>query len=237
MNIHPLALTALFAVASTDAFVVTFPRGKTAASKGSFSIHNSFDKNNNDILNTIQSVVADASPATTRLFAFDNSENDVYNESVILDATKPIDPSIMFNEEIMASSITLADADILQESKAMAAPPPVSSETATTPEPSKASASPPPQATETAGGVLSTLAATPALSAGASIGTVALGGLAFARSMLGQRQKKLDEEKRTIEEQQKRLETEAAKLQKDTSQNNLFLVSSFTFCLYECSRI
>jgi hypothetical protein len=224
MNIHPLALTALFAVASTDAFVTTIPRAKRTASNGSFSIHNIFDKSSNGILKNVQSVVAEASPSTTRLFAFDNSESYEYNESVFLDATTTINPSIMYNEEMMGTSLTVADAD------ARAATPPVSSETATTTsEPSNASASsasssPPPQAT--AGGVLSTLAATPALSAGASISAVALGGLAFARSTLGQRQKKLDEEKRTIEEQQKRLETEAAKLQKDTSQNNLFLVST-----------
>jgi len=223
MNIHPLALIALFAVASTDAFVATIPRAKTTASNGSFSIHNSFDKNSNGILKNVQSVIAEASPSTTRLSVFGNSENYEYNESIILDATTTIDPSIMFNEEMMGTSLTLADAD------ATAATPPVSSETATTtPEPSNASTSSasasPPQAT--AGGVLSTLAATPALSAGASIGAVALGGLVFARSTLGQRQNKLDEEKRTIEEQQKRLETEAAKLQKDTSQNNLFLVST-----------
>ena len=62
-------------------------------------------------------------------------------------------------------------------------------------------------------------------SAGVSAGAVAFGGLAVARTALGQRQKKLDEEKRNLEEQQKRLKTESAKLQRDTSTNNLFLVS------------
>ena len=70
------------------------------------------------------------------------------------------------------------------------------------------------------------LSLTPGVLAGVSFGTVALlGGLVTARSMLSQRQKKLDEEKTTLDEQQKRLETETTKLQKEKSQNkNLLLV-------------
>ena len=167
-------------------------------------MRNSLNKNNNGVLERLESVVAGASPATTRLFNYENSEND---GSVILDATQTIDKSIFLNEEIIATSLTLAEGDALQESKAVAveakatAVTPqkqggaMSSETATTP------------AQATGGGTLSTLAATPGLSAAVSIGTVALGGLAIARSVLGQRQKKLDEEKRNLEEQQKRFET------------------------------
>ena len=70
------------------------------------------------------------------------------------------------------------------------------------------------------------LSLTPGVLAGVSFGTVALlGGLVTARSMLSQRQKKLDEEKTALDEQQKRLETETTKLQKEKSQNkNLLLV-------------
>ncbi|OEU12955.1 hypothetical protein FRACYDRAFT_243221 [Fragilariopsis cylindrus CCMP1102] len=56
--------------------------------------------------------------------------------------------------------------------------------------------------------------------------TALLGGLVTARSMLSQRQKKLDEEKTTLDEQQKRLETETTKLQKEKSQNKNLLLST-----------
>ena len=84
-----------------------------------------------------------------------------------------------------------------------------------------------PSSSSSSSSLLSTpLSLTPGVLAGVSFGTVALlGGLVTARSMLSQRQKKLDEEKTTLDEQQKRLETETTKLQKETSQNkNLLLV-------------
>ena len=84
-----------------------------------------------------------------------------------------------------------------------------------------------PSSSSSSSSLLSTpLSLTPGALAGVSFGTVALlGGLVTARSMLSQRQKKLDEEKTTLDEQQKRLETETTKLQKEKSQNkNLLLV-------------
>jgi peptidoglycan hydrolase CwlO-like protein len=114
---------------------------------------------------------------------------------------------IMEDESMTPSSLTLAaeatgEVEELQEVKA--------TESKTSPSSSSSS---------------SKLSLTPGILAGVSFGTVALGGLVTARSMLSQRQKKLDEEKMTLEEQQKRLETEATKLQKEKSQNkNLLLV-------------
>lgn len=222
MNIHPLVLSALFAVVSvtpTDAFVATPPISKTTASKGSFSIRNRLSKNSNGILKRIQSVVAEASPATTRLFMYENEE---YDDRFNMDSTEYFEEWITPEGEFMASSITMAEADAMQESQTAPGEP----QTTAPPQEGGLSPEPPSATTEAAGRTfLSTLTETTGLSAAASISTVAFGGLAAARGVLGQRQKKLDEEKRNLEEQQKRIETESAKLQADTSQNNLFLVS------------
>jgi hypothetical protein len=212
MRIHPLALAALLAVASdisTDAFEAIFSWSKPTTSKGKLTIRHSYENHNDDVLRRLKSVVAGASPATTRLYMFENSDN---NE-------RYYDHLIDLSDESMATSFSLADADPLQESTPTQQGD-VASETAATPEAS----SPPASSTTQAagGGAFSAIAAT---STGASIGAVAFGGLAVARSLLGQRRKKLDEEKRNLEEQQNRLQTEADRLQKDTTQSNVLLVS------------
>ena len=235
---HHLALATLLAVAPftpTDAFVEIFPEGTTTASRGRYSEGNRFDPRNNGILKKLRSAVAKSSPATSGLFLFEESEDHDY-EGVILDATQTDEQWSIVNEEWMGSSHLMAQADALQDSKAStveikatdAAPenaPEIS--TVTTSEPStSASASPSSPATQSIGrGALSAISTAPGFSAGASIGTVTLGGLAVARNVLSQRQKKLDEEQRSLEEQQKRLQSEAEKLQKDTSQSNFLLVS------------
>jgi hypothetical protein len=136
-------------------------------------------------------------------------END---EGIVVDAinSNNNELQIMNDESMTLSSLTLAaeatgEVEELQEVKATESP--------SSPLSASSSLSTP------------TLSLTPGILAGVSFGTVVLGGLVTARSMLSQRQKKLDEEKMTLEEEQKRLETEATKLQKEKSQNkNLLLV-------------
>ena len=136
-------------------------------------------------------------------------END---EGIVVDVinSNSNELQIMNDESMTMPSLTLAaeatgEVKELQEVKATESPSSSSS--------SSSSLSP-------------SLSLTPGVLAGVSFGTVALlGGLVTARSMLSQRQKKLDEEKTTLDEQQKRLETETTKLQKEKSQNkNLLLV-------------
>ena len=225
MKVHSLTLSAVLAVTSSDAFVGKVPRSKPTASKGSVSIRSRSEKENG-VFKRLQSVVADASPTTTRLSMYEGNEEQEYEqyqnyqeygdyqnyEGVSLDAAETNDQWTYYKEDSIGNSLTLAEADV-STAESAAAPKPVT----------------PPAATAgAAGGAFSTLAATPVLGAGA----VVFGGLAVARTALGQRQKKLDEEKRNLEEQQKRLETESAKLQKDTSQSNIFLVRLPHFKFY-----
>ena len=186
MRIHPLALAAVLASATTsiDAFVIPIVRKATTTT-----------------ITTKRRIYTSVATSTSLLLG----END---EGIVVDVinSNSNELQIMNDESMTMPSLTLAaeatgEVKELQEVKATESPSSPSS--------------------------LSTpLSLTPGVLAGVSFGTVALlGGLVTARSMLSQRQKKLDEEKTTLDEQQKRLETETTKLQKEKSQNkNLLLV-------------
>ena len=192
MRIHPLALAAVLASATTsiDAFVIPIVRKATTTT-----------------ITTKRRIYTSVATSTSLLL----SEND---EGIVVDAinSNSNELQIMNDESVSMTmpSLTLAaeatgEVEELQEVKATESPSSSSS--------SSSSLSP-------------SLSLTPGVLAGVSFGTVALlGGLVTARSMLSQRQKKLDEEKTTLDEQQKRLETETTKLQNEKSQNkNLLLV-------------
>jgi hypothetical protein len=190
MRIHPLALAAVLASATTsiDAFVIPIVRKATTTT-----------------IATKRRIYTSVATSTSLLLG----END---EGIVVDVinSNSNELQIMNDESVSMTmpSLTLAaeatgEVEELQEVKATESP--------TSPSPSSLS---------------TPLSLTPGVLAGVSFGTVALlGGLVTARSMLSQRQKKLDEEKTTLDEQQKRLETETTKLQKEKSQNkNLLLV-------------
>ena len=187
MRIHPLALAAVLASATTsiDAFVIPIVRKATTTT-----------------ITTKRRIYTSVATSTS-LFLGENDEGIVVD--VINSNSNEL--QIMNDESMTMPSLTLA-AEATGEVKEL-------QEVKATESPSSSSSS------------LSTpLSLTPGVLAGVSFGTVALlGGLVTARSMLSQRQKKLDEEKTTLDEQQKRLETETTKLQKEKSQNkNLLLV-------------
>ena len=249
MRIHPSALASFLAVASvvpTVAFV-----GPLTGKQIKPSVSN--DSTKHGILKKLNSIVARASPATARLHMGENDEGYEYgygydrdydhgydhvydyghehsynNEYLAADATgyynDNFEGSVYQEEAWTPPSFTLADADTSQQAPEITSPPQQESG-GSSPETTTASLTP---TSETGAGVesiLSTISASPSLLAQASIGTAAFGGLAAARNVLSQRQKKLDDEKRTLEEQQKRIETETAKLNAETSQNNILLVS------------
>ena len=183
MKISHLALVVLSAfplLTKNDAFVVTPTR--------------SFDKNRNEILKRLQSVVAEASPTTTQLFMFENIEN---YESFISDTTESIDESIIPNDEISSSSLTVAE----------------------TAQPGAQAAGGQALSAAVATQGLSAGAAVSTVAFGGL--AVARAALAQRQKKLDEEKFDLEEKQKRIEEQQRRLETES------TQSNVLLVSQSF----------
>lgn len=195
MRIHPLVLAAMLATASmASTDALVIP-----IVMKSTTTKRRISSNSDIIFQKLESKLADVSHVTS----FATSTSTTSTSLLIGDSSKELRITEAADEfqERKAAEITTSNAQ-LSNTK------------------SETSSSSPGERGER----LSTLSLRPGALAGASFSIAALGGLAVARSMLSQRQKKIDEEKQTLEEQQKRLETETTNLQKEKFQNNNLLL-------------